>query len=81
MDRVDIWVMKEYNVHSSWTKTLVLRMDTIPHIFPICCTKCGDIVGTIRYDDKGEFLEHTYYVKVHYMCIFLYRVSAFTPQC
>jgi F-box interacting protein len=69
-DRVDIWVMKEYNVQSSWTKTLVLTMDTtIPRISPICCRKSGDIIGTssrtglIRYDDEGEYLEHTYYCK------------------
>ncbi|RHN79382.1 putative F-box domain-containing protein [Medicago truncatula] len=68
-DRVDIWVMKEYKGQSSWTKTLVLNMDTIPRISPICCTKSGDIVGTscrivlIRYDNEGEFLEHTYYCK------------------
>ncbi|KEH41839.1 F-box protein interaction domain protein [Medicago truncatula] len=68
-DTLYIWVMEEYKVHSSWTKTLVLTMDTIPRIFPICCTKTGDIIGTnsrtglIKYDDEGEFLEHNYYCK------------------
>jgi F-box interacting protein len=46
-DTVEIWVMKEYNVHSSWTKTLVLSVDAIPdHYFqPIYSTKNGDIIG------------------------------------
>jgi hypothetical protein len=66
-DKVDIWVMKEYKVKSSWTKTLVLDLVTISHISLVCCTKSGDIVGTnrpsglVRYDDKGEFLGHNYY--------------------
>ena len=60
--------MKEYKVQSSWTKTLVLTTyDTIHNVALVCCTKSGDIVGTdyrtgwVRYDDKGEFLEHIYY--------------------
>jgi hypothetical protein len=69
-DKVDIWVMKEYKVKSSWTKTLVLDLHTISYISLVCCTKSGDIVGTdgctglVRYDDdEGEFLEHNYYCK------------------
>ncbi|PNY02765.1 F-box/kelch-repeat protein [Trifolium pratense] len=42
---VDIWVMKEYQVHSSWSKTLVLTNDFFHYISPICCTKRGDIIG------------------------------------
>jgi len=72
--------MKEYKVQSSWTKTLVLSMDTISRISPICCTKSGDIIGTssrtglIRYDDEGEFLEHTYYYKGS-TCMSIYTES------
>jgi len=46
--KVDIWVMKEHKVHSSWTKNLVLPIDVIPsrRFSPICFTKSGDIVGT-----------------------------------
>ncbi|KEH41836.1 F-box protein interaction domain protein [Medicago truncatula] len=69
-DTVDIWVMKEYKVQSSWTKTLVLTTyDTIHNVSLVCCTTSGDIVGTdsrtglVRYDEEGEFLEHTYYCK------------------
>jgi len=69
-DTVDIWVMKEYKVQSSWTKTLVLTTyDTVHGISLVCCTKSGDIVGTncctglVRYDEEGEFLEHSYYCK------------------
>jgi F-box interacting protein len=65
-DIVEIWVMKEYNVHSSWTKVLVLRVDGIPSkfFFPICSTESGDIIGTdgdttlFKYNDKGQLLEH-----------------------
>jgi F-box interacting protein len=38
--KVDIWVMKEYKVQSSWTKTLVLTTyDTIHNVALVCCTK------------------------------------------
>ena len=68
-DTVEIWVMKEYKVRSSWTKTLVLSCSSIPiHYFsPICCTKRGDIIGTdggsglVKYDGKGHLLEHRSY--------------------
>ncbi|RHN64195.1 hypothetical protein MtrunA17_Chr4g0066441 [Medicago truncatula] len=63
--------MKEYKVHSSWTKTFVFSTDVIPtHCFsPICRTKSGDIiatdgeVGLVKYDEKGQFLEYTSYYK------------------
>jgi hypothetical protein len=65
-DTVEIWVMKEYKVHSSWTKTLVLSVDAIPdHYFqPIHSTKIGDIIGRnrgtrlVKYNDKGQLLRH-----------------------
>ncbi|AES87230.2 F-box/kelch-repeat protein At3g23880 [Medicago truncatula] len=46
-DTVEIWVMKEYKVHSSWIKSLVLSVEAIPdHYFqPIYSTKNGDIIG------------------------------------
>lgn len=69
-DTVDIWVMKEYKVQSSWTKTLVLTTyDTIHNVSLVCCTTSGDIIGTdsrtglVRYDEEGEFIEHFYYCK------------------
>ncbi|CAK8563584.1 unnamed protein product [Lathyrus sativus] len=68
-DTVEIWVMKEYAVHSSWTKTLVLSTGAIStqYFSPICCTKSGKIIGTdggtglVKYDEKGDFLEHRLY--------------------
>ncbi|CAI8610524.1 unnamed protein product [Vicia faba] len=68
-DTVEIWVMKEYKVHSSWTITLVLPIDGIStqYFSPICCTNSGDIIGTdgssglVKYDDKGKFLDHRSY--------------------
>jgi len=64
---VEIWVMKEYKVHSSWTKTLVLSITGIPYFSPVCCTKSGDIIGTdgltglVKYNEKGELLKHNIY--------------------
>jgi F-box interacting protein len=68
---VEIWVMKEYKVHSSWTKTVVLSIDAIctGYFSPICCTKSGDIIGTdgctelLKYDDKGQLIEQCSYNK------------------
>jgi len=64
--RVEIWVMNEYKVHSSWTKTLVLPVDDIYTLsfYPICSTKNGGILGTdnvtqlLKYNDRGQLLEH-----------------------
>ncbi|CAJ2659240.1 F-box/kelch-repeat protein [Trifolium pratense] len=66
---LEIWVMKEYRVHSSWTKTHVLPTDAIPpsSFFPISYTKSGDIVATdgltgfAKYNDEGELLGHHFY--------------------
>ena len=58
-DTTEIWVMKEYKVHSSWTKTLVLPQHVIPYhdfdllyysrtvdkFHPIYYTENGDIIG------------------------------------
>ena len=67
--KIEIWLMKEYNVHSSWIKAIVLPMNILsPHQFsPICSTKYGDIIGTdgsrlMRYTDKGEFIEGSSYI-------------------
>jgi len=68
-DAIDIWVMEEYRVHSSWSKTLVLPVGPTDFIFPICCTKSGDIVvtngsyGLVKYNNKGEFLERNSFGK------------------
>jgi len=63
----EIWVMKEYQVNSSWTKTHIFSNDIlyIWYFSPICCTKSGDIIGRdggtkrlVKYDDNGQLLEH-----------------------
>ncbi|KAK2412173.1 F-box/kelch-repeat protein [Trifolium repens] len=64
---VEIWVMKEYKVGSSWAKTLVLPIGAIPYFSPIYSTKNGDIFGTIggtglvKYNGKGQLLGHCSY--------------------
>jgi len=65
---IEIWVMKEYKVHSSWTKTLVLSLDGIYIQYdpPICSTKCGHIIGTngtglVKYDGNGQLLQNRSY--------------------
>lgn len=66
---VEIWVMKEYKVESSWTKTIVVSCEDIPtgYFFPISSTKDGDIVGTdgncglAKCNGKGELLEYRSY--------------------
>ncbi|XP_058742130.1 F-box/kelch-repeat protein At3g06240-like [Vicia villosa] len=60
-----IWMMREYGVHSSWTKIIEFSASSVSHgFFPICLTKCGDIVGTdscyhhlVKFNDKGHLLE------------------------
>ncbi|MCI21165.1 F-box/kelch-repeat protein, partial [Trifolium medium] len=68
-DTIEIWVMKEYKVHSSWTKTHVLPTDAIPNKYfsPLSSTKSSDIVGTdgltgfVKYNDQGQLLGHHSY--------------------
>jgi F-box interacting protein len=64
---VEIWVMKEYKVGSSWAKTLDLPIGAIPYFSPIYSTKNGDIFGTIggtglvKYNGQGQLLGHCSY--------------------
>jgi hypothetical protein len=69
-DTVEIWVMKEYKVHSSWIKTHVLHVNGIPtqYFTPICSTKSGNIFGTdytarrlVMYNNKGKLRKHESY--------------------
>ncbi|KAK7363683.1 hypothetical protein VNO77_05834 [Canavalia gladiata] len=66
-DETDIWVMQEYKVHSSWTKTFAVSLDAIPtqYFSPICISNTtGDIVGVdgrtglVKCDHNGQLLEH-----------------------
>ncbi|XP_058759013.1 F-box/kelch-repeat protein At3g06240-like [Vicia villosa] len=68
-DKVEIWVMKEYKVNSSWTLVLTIDLSVCPNMAfsPLCCTKSGDIIGAgerdrlVKYDKNGQFLElHSY---------------------
>jgi hypothetical protein len=64
---IEIWVMIEYKLNSSWTKTLVLPLDIMPNfpdfINPICYVNNGDVIGTspcsklVKYNNKGQLLE------------------------
>uniref|UniRef100_A0A0R0ISF1 F-box domain-containing protein n=2 Tax=Glycine max TaxID=3847 RepID=A0A0R0ISF1_SOYBN len=57
----EIWIMKEYKVQSSWTKSFVIPTYGFS---PICITKDGGILGSNmrerleKHNDKGELLEH-----------------------
>ncbi|KAG5032191.1 hypothetical protein AAZX31_06G188400 [Glycine max] len=60
----EMWMMNQYKVHSSWTKTFVFSSH---EFLPICFTKNGDIVGQDRTavmrlgdtgTDEGELPEH-----------------------
>ncbi|KAK7284390.1 hypothetical protein RJT34_19135 [Clitoria ternatea] len=65
----EIWVMEEYKVQSSWTKTIVVSVDHIPNRYfsLVCSTESGDVVGTdgrtglVKSDDKGQLKEHRSY--------------------
>ncbi|XP_014518032.2 F-box/kelch-repeat protein At3g23880 [Vigna radiata var. radiata] len=72
---LEIWVMEEYRVQSSWTKTIVVSAENIPaamYFSPICYTKDGDIFGTdgwtglAKYNGKGQLQEHRSYSKGSY---------------
>ncbi|XP_019425038.1 PREDICTED: F-box/kelch-repeat protein At3g23880-like [Lupinus angustifolius] len=68
---IDIWVMKEYKVVSSWSKSIVVYVDELPikchYFYPIWSTKNGDIVGInggkclVKCNAKGKVIEHYMY--------------------
>ncbi|XP_057443526.1 F-box/kelch-repeat protein At3g06240-like [Lotus japonicus] len=82
-DTVNIWVMERYKVQSSWVITLVVSFGEIPtqYFSPICSTKNGDIVGTdgdkglVKYNDKGQLLEHHSYDEYPYVSLVMYTES------
>lgn len=44
-----LWIMKDYKVKSSWTKSFVMSTSYCPvryPFFPICFTKNGQILGS-----------------------------------
>ncbi|XP_061366395.1 F-box/kelch-repeat protein At3g23880-like [Gastrolobium bilobum] len=58
-----IWVMKEYEVSSSWEVESFLKISAFN---PICCTESGDFVGRnggglVKCDHKGKPLSHCSY--------------------
>ncbi|KAG5009984.1 hypothetical protein JHK87_018499 [Glycine soja] len=64
----EIWVMKEYKVQSSWTKSFVIpNYDEYIHFSPICITKDGGIFGSnnggkfLKLNKEGEWLEELLY--------------------
>ncbi|QCE15608.1 F-box/kelch-repeat protein At3g23880-like [Vigna unguiculata] len=67
---LEIWVMEEYGVQSSWTKTIVVSAENMSpdtHFFPICYTKGGDIfgkyggTGLAKYNGMGQLQQHRSY--------------------
>jgi F-box interacting protein len=84
---VEIWMMKEYKQHSSWTKTIVIRDDHhIPFTKPVCGTKSGDIIGKygdrlVKYNCKGQLLEYLP-IEPRTLDLILYTESLFSlPDC
>jgi len=67
MSTLKIWVMQEYAMHSSWTKTLDFSFHPALDFSPVCFTNCGDIVGPsddgglVKLNDKGQLLEYHSY--------------------
>ncbi|XP_057422773.1 F-box/kelch-repeat protein At3g23880-like [Lotus japonicus] len=61
-EMTEIWVMKEYKVQASWTKSCAL-----PGFLPICLTQGGGVLGLDesggfqKLNDKGELLENHAY--------------------
>jgi hypothetical protein len=70
--KIKIWVMQEYKVHSSWSKTFEFSFSPALNFSPICFTSCGDIVGPdaavglAKLNDKGQILEYHSYGDSYY---------------
>ena len=69
VSEAEIWVMQEYKVQSSWTKTIDVSIEDIPNQYfsLICSTKSGDIIGTdgraglTKCNNEGQLLEYRSY--------------------
>ncbi|KAF7813723.1 F-box/kelch-repeat protein [Senna tora] len=65
-DTTTIWLMKEYGMRSSWTKSIVVSLANIPNncFYSIGLTQSGEIVGNdgyrglVKCNDKGEVVEY-----------------------
>ncbi|KAF7813729.1 F-box/kelch-repeat protein [Senna tora] len=65
-DTTNIWLMKEYGMKSSWTKSIVVSLANIPtnYFCSIGLTQSGEIVGTgggsglVKCNGNGEVLEY-----------------------
>ncbi|XP_052116837.1 uncharacterized protein LOC127746740 [Arachis duranensis] len=71
-DKTNIWVMKEYKVHSSWTFYEISRGPFVP----LCSSNESDIVALYessstlslnfaKYNTRGELLQHKYFDYPH----------------
>jgi F-box interacting protein len=87
--RVVIWVMKEYKLHSSWTKTITLPIvGFLDHCFlPLCSTKSGHTVrtdyfgtGLDKYDDRGQELEYHSHRNRDHLDPLGYKVAVYTES-
>ncbi|MCH85981.1 F-box protein [Trifolium medium] len=72
---IEIWVMKDYKLRSSWTKTLVLLIDDVPNFSPIFSTKSSDMIGTtyggyglVKYNDKRQTSEYRSFYNNRHRC-------------
>jgi hypothetical protein len=80
-NKFKMWVMKDYKLHSSWTKILDIDFPTL-NFSPICFTKSGDIIGTdsevglIKYNDKGQRLEY----HKDFKNLFRFKVAVYTES-
>jgi hypothetical protein len=45
---LELWMMKDYKLPSSWTKTTLVLLinDGVPNFFLLCSTKSSDIIAT-----------------------------------
>ncbi|CAJ1941296.1 unnamed protein product [Sphenostylis stenocarpa] len=87
---LEIWVMKEYKVQSSWTKTIVVSLDHLPTglFFPICSTKNGDIIGNdgetglTKCSKEGELKENRPHCNVSFRHpLAVYKESLLSLPC
>ncbi|MED6112418.1 hypothetical protein PIB30_061538 [Stylosanthes scabra] len=61
--KIGLWVMKEYNMESSWTKPNVVLPCDDGMLFLLCFTNGGELVGMqynkklIKFNDKGAWAD------------------------
>ncbi|CAJ1978751.1 unnamed protein product [Sphenostylis stenocarpa] len=84
---LEIWSMKEYGDHTSWSKMITLNFCDTPScsiVSPVCYTESGDIFGNnraallVKWNEDGQVQEQKSHELSFFQQLVVYRESLFS---